>query len=202
MGNKTTQRQTKQARTQRNENLRDKISQNCLTSYGKPRHKKTRPMGLGNPRGQSPRGPGDSRRSLATLGDVQGLTGACFHFGSAKAEAPPCISKAPKRRRGFAFLKRPSEGALCISKAPKWRRVLHFLSAQVEARFAFLKRPSGGTALHLLGAQAEAQALTKKSETKASNTNSQGNKKIPCSEREHFRSRRRKVLKFVGLPQN
>ena len=28
-----------------------KFSQKCLTSYGKPRHKKTRPMGLGNPRG-------------------------------------------------------------------------------------------------------------------------------------------------------
>ena len=102
-----------------------------------------------------------------------------------------CFSKAPKRRRGlaflkrpsggavFAFLKRPSEGALCISKAPKWRRALHFL-----------------------GAQAEGRALTKKWETKASNTNSQGNKRIPRSKGEHFRSRRRKVLRFVGLPQN
>ena len=42
----------------------------------------------------------------------------------------------------------------------------------------------------------------KKSETKASNINSQGNKKIPCLKIEHFRSRREKVLRFVGLPQN
>ena len=37
---------------------------------------------------------------------------------------------------------------------------------------------------------------------KTRNTNLQGNKKVPCSTMEHFRSRHTKVLSFEGLPYN